>query len=313
MCKKYGLERLGFLTLTHKRNITDPKESQAMLHSLITHVLSVKYCAWIRVFERMVKGRIHYHLLVALPEGMDIKTGVDCRAIADDEDYSSATKDLRSEWAFWRKTAKDYGFGRTEMMPVATNAEAIAKYVGKYISKSVDSREERDKGVRLWACSSGAKVGNCNFAWHSPRSWLWRHKLAAAARALGFKSEQAFKVEFGPKWAYKLADLIMDVDLQREPGGVTYPTKAHAEADGRVFPTNADSGADDVPDTAVEIHYDEIKDSPKISEDPAPYRLYPTYDQILKVRAEYIVIRRRARKKAANNQPVEEETRFKDE
>lgn len=80
-------------------------------HSLRTHVLNVRYKAFVKVIERTKKGRIHYHLLIALND--DIRTGFDFKAV-ENFDYRSANFALRSEWAFWRKTAKKYGFGRSD-------------------------------------------------------------------------------------------------------------------------------------------------------------------------------------------------------
>ena len=73
LAEKYGLERLGFLTLTFAQDIKNPKEAQRRFNSLATHVLRTRYLEYIRVWERTKKGRIHYHLLVVLTN--DIRTG----------------------------------------------------------------------------------------------------------------------------------------------------------------------------------------------------------------------------------------------
>jgi len=41
-----------------------------------------------------------------------------------------------------------YRFGRTELLPVKTNSKGLARYVGKYIAKHIDSRLPEDKGYR---------------------------------------------------------------------------------------------------------------------------------------------------------------------
>ena len=56
-------------------------------------------------------------------------------------DYKTANNHLRREWAYWRKTAKPYGFGRTELMPIKGSAEALGQYVGKYIGKRPDYKK----------------------------------------------------------------------------------------------------------------------------------------------------------------------------
>ncbi|OMI69615.1 hypothetical protein MP31_17395, partial [Escherichia coli N36254PS] len=156
----YGLSNVGFLTLTFRDHVTDPKEAQRRFHSLKTHVLASRYRAYIRVMEPMKSGRIHYHLLVALDS--DIRTGFDFFAVRD-QDYSSANKAIRAEWAFWRKTAPKYRFGRTELMPVRSNSEGIGRYVGKYISKGIESRTEQFKGTRLVEYSRKAKIASTRF------------------------------------------------------------------------------------------------------------------------------------------------------
>lgn len=176
--RKFGIENLGFLTLTFAQHIVDPKEAQRRLNSLITGVIKVRYREYLGVFERQKSGRIHYHILLVLDS--DIRTGVDFEAFHDC-DYRTAGKFLRSEWAFWRKTAKKYGFGRTELLPVRSSMQAMGKYVSKYISKHIEQREDSDKGVRLVRYSKGARVGTTRFQFSSEGSFEWRRKVAIFA------------------------------------------------------------------------------------------------------------------------------------
>lgn len=208
--QRHGLERCGFLTLTFADHVTNPEESQRRLNSLMTHVLRPRYGDAVRIYERMKSGRIHYHLLV--PVQVDIRTGVDFAAIGAG-DYRSAGAALRAEWAFWRRTAKLYGFGRTELLPIKSTEEAVAKYLGKYIAKHFDAREEADKGVRLVAYS-GRRVATTRFAWASPGAALWRAKLRGFVQclvdsdALPEPTFAAMRKKFGKRWAYKLRDVI---------------------------------------------------------------------------------------------------------
>ena len=94
LAERYGLESLGFLTLTFRQHITCPKEAQRRLNSLLTHVIKPRYREYVGVMERQKSGRIHYHLLVVL--GTDIRTGFDFDALTR-RDYSSASDDLRAE------------------------------------------------------------------------------------------------------------------------------------------------------------------------------------------------------------------------
>lgn len=210
MCQKHGIERIGFLTLTFRDHVLDPKEAQRRLNSLTTGVLRQRYGEHIRVFERQKSGRIHYHLLVAMQA--DVRTGVDFDQIARG-DYRSAPEALRREWAFWRATAKGYGFGRTELLPVKSSTEAIGRYVGKYIGKHLAAREARDRRVRL-VSYSGEKVAGTNFAWVSPGATEWRRKTGAfigmlhETGAIEELSTAAMYKRWGPRWAHYWRDCI---------------------------------------------------------------------------------------------------------
>lgn len=210
LAEKYGLERLGFLTLTFAQDIKDPREAQRRFNSLATNVLRSRYADYVRVWERTKKGRIHYHLLVVLP--VDIRTGVDFAQL-EAGCYTSAGLELRKEWAFWRRTAKEYGFGRTELLPIKSTAEGIARYVGKYISKHISQREEQDKGFRLVEYSRGARQVSTRFAFNSKGSQQWRRKLEVfAAYVSGFKGYcvrfEDFKKELGSQWAFHHREFI---------------------------------------------------------------------------------------------------------
>ena len=213
LSERYGIEYMGFLTLTFAEHITCPKKAQKRLNSLISHVIKKRYREYVGVMERQKSGRIHYHLLVVL--WINIRTGFDFSAIAQ-KDYSSANPDLRKEWSFWRLTAKKYGFGRTELMPVKTNIEAMAKYVGKYISKHVEVRLSEDKGVRLVRYSKGVRVGTTRFMFNSEGSAEWRRKVATFAEIVKTRNpdEEISSLSdltrvLGKRWAYRHRDYIL--------------------------------------------------------------------------------------------------------
>ena len=209
LCAKYGIQRIGFLTLTFADHVTCAKVAGKRFSSLRTGVLTARYGESICVLERMKSGRIHFHLLVVL--GDDIRTGFNFDQAANG-DYSSANAALRSEWAFWRRTAKLYGFGRTELLPVKSNEEGLSKYVGKYIAKHVGAREMRDKGVRLVRYSSGASIGSNAFAFVSHRGRLWRHQVSKFAAKHGCADFADLSARFGKRWAYSHRADIMAIE-----------------------------------------------------------------------------------------------------
>jgi hypothetical protein len=217
MVERWTLERVGFLTLTFADHVLDPRVAQERMRSLRAGVLAKRYPAAIRVIERQKSGRIHYHLLVAL--GDDIRTGCDFDAFVRG-DYRSAPRALRREWAFWRRAAKQYGFGRTELLPVKSSSAAIGRYVGKYIAKHLDQREDRDKRVRLVSYMGCGKVASTRFAWASGGAAEWRKKLRAfvemlhSAGAIRTPTMDAMRLKFGPRWAHYWRDSISTFPLQ---------------------------------------------------------------------------------------------------
>ena len=221
LAKVYGIEHLGFLTLTFAENVLTLKEGNRRFNSLNFHVIKGRYSRAVVVPERQESGRVHFHLLVVL--SADIRTGFDFEAIQR-RDYRSASPALRAEWAFWRTTAPKYGFGRTELLPVRSCAEGIARYVGKYISKHVRARSGQDKGARLvryLGYGPGDRRASSRFAWNTDNGWLWRTKLKAFAERNGARSTDDLVKLFGPRWAYRLQAEILAERLD----GVVHPSR----------------------------------------------------------------------------------------
>jgi hypothetical protein len=245
MAKEWTLPCLGFLTLTFADHVLDVKEAQKRFNSLRTGVLAERYAAFITVLERMKSGRIHFHLLVVLEQ--DVRTGFNWDEAAKGV-YSSANAYLRSEWAFWRKTAKEYGFGRTELLPIKSTEEAIGKYVGKYIAKHMEQRRQDDKGARLVRYSVDARKCSTKFAWAGVKPWLWRQKLAQFAARHGVRDISEMPKVFGSKWAYFYGEAIADEVLS----SCVYPSGHHAKADGRELPPDVDLSAATVEYTSLE-------------------------------------------------------------
>ena len=228
LVEKYGIERIGFLTLTFALHITSYKAAQKYLHSLMTGVLKKRYLEYIIVMERMKSGRIHYHILVVLAE--DIRTGFDFDAVKR-KDYRSANAFLRSEWAFWRKTGRQYRFGRTELMPIESSGEGIAKYVGKYIGKHIGNRIPEDKGARLVRYSKGTNRVSNRFFWLTPGATLYRFKFGALCRILNIKPDnytEQLQEWYGKRWIQTVGPIVESIKLLVYPSframQMDYPT-----------------------------------------------------------------------------------------
>lgn len=233
LAERHGLGRLGFLTLTFADHVLDPKESQRRLNSLATHVLRERYPqGYVRVLERQKSGRIHYHLLLVLP--FEAREGVDFEAFARN-DYRTASAELRSEWAFWRRTARAYGFGRTELMPVRSTEEGIGRYVGKYIGKHHASRKPDDKGIRLVEYSRGARMAVTRFAWCTDNAAEWRAKVRLFAQIMSHRigtnlvGIEDISQHLGGRWAYNYREFIYSLPV------VTPPVGKGLLTDGRAY------------------------------------------------------------------------------
>ncbi|HEY3853543.1 MAG TPA: hypothetical protein VGO67_04025 [Verrucomicrobiae bacterium] len=228
LVEQFGIERLGFLTLTFSDHVTAIKEASRRFNNLNRRVLKGRYKRIVAVPERQKSGRLHFHCLVVLDA--DIRTGLDFEAVAR-RDYHTASAALKSEWSFWLETAPRYGFGRTELLPIKSTAEGISKYVGKYIAKHIDARIEADKGARLvryLGYRRGERSFHPHMMFNSEHAWLWRQKVNAFASYYGITDMEDFKKRCGPRWCYIFQDAILHTAL---PPGTVYPSLALAVED----------------------------------------------------------------------------------
>jgi hypothetical protein len=215
---KHGVEKLGFLTLTHSDYLQCPIENQRRWNSLSTNELRHRYSDYIAVLEFTKIGVIHMHIIVVMNE--DIKTGFNFKAVKQG-DYSSASKYLRSEWSYLRKILPRYNFGTWhELHPVKTTLEKMVNYLVKYITKSLGNRLPEHKGIRLVRFSKNARMGNTNFSWISIGASIWRAKIAEFAKLLRIKypDEKIEDVQdltrvLGDKWAYFNMDYVFAIPL----------------------------------------------------------------------------------------------------
>lgn len=228
----FGFQRVGFLTLTFPDNVTDPREALRRFNSFNTGFLkrSSEFGEYICIKERQKRGAWHYHLLIAL--GGDIRSGFDIeqymkwsmkakkaqkkgqtatartysrRATATANDY------LKSLWAVLRRTCKSYNFGRSEMLPLLSNKEAVARYLGKYISKHIGARKEEDHGLRLVNYSRGWIKNSVNFQWLTQNSTAWRRKLSVFGAYYGCYDLYELKETMGAGWAFKFCNAIREI------------------------------------------------------------------------------------------------------
>jgi hypothetical protein len=289
LAREFGLERLGFLTPTlgTGKNL-DFRGFQKRFHSLRTNIIQGRFERSIWVVERGTeKGRLHPHGVVVLKQ--DIRTGFDFDAHAEviriqarfyregkgnayvkdlawqeasRRRNASASDYLCREWAFWRKTAPSYGFGRTEVLPVRSTAEGIARYVGGYISEHVRNRIAGDKGKRLVRFvgysttveENGEEVraslrrSSSKFGWNTPNGWLWRTKLKLWAAKNGFQElpgaagpeRRRWDKMFGTRWAYSYQEEILAQPIEIAFACFPDLKTAHEEVERQLRKENAE-------------------------------------------------------------------------
>ncbi len=243
----FGLGRVGFLTLTlgdwdaggRYRNLRARKEAQRRFHSLLSNEIAKRYVCGVTITERHGNGGIHFHLAVVC--GSDIRGAMDFAACfppkaADGRpqrkpDYSTANVAIRREWAFWRRVAKQYGFGRHQLQPMRESGATLGGYLGAYLRKDWDQRWPEDKGARCvryfghWANIPRIKgrrriapPHNSRFGWMTPGAHVWREMVKQAVLVLNHKgadlTEANIKERVGPKWAWKMGKLFEAVRFE---------------------------------------------------------------------------------------------------
>jgi hypothetical protein len=222
MGKKHGVEKLGFLTLTHSDYLQCPIENQRRWNSLSTNELRHRYSDYIGVLEFTKIGVIHMHIIIVMKE--DIKTGFNFKAVKI-KDYSSASPYLQKEWKHLRSILPRYNFGYWhELHPVKTTLEQMVNYLVKYITKSLGNRLPEHKGIRLVRFSKNARVGNTNFSWVSIGASIWRAKMAEFAKLVRIKYPDEIVEDIqdltrvlGDKWAYFNMDYIFSIPVPDTP------------------------------------------------------------------------------------------------
>ena len=262
MIDRNGIDRMGFMTLTFKWNIRSQKTAEKRFHSFATHILPDLVEEYIAVPERQQRGAIHYHLAVAFP--FDIRSGFNLAVcseanlvkrhgylgggkwaagykehfyVAERLYLASANANLKHVWRVIRESNKrikkltlksgrkfNPAFGRCETLPILSNADAIAFYVGTYITSQTLNRAPEDKGWRSVRYSMKQRRFHQTFQFKDGGNAKWR----AGCRILGqlllihdqctwtrAGKEYVFhypknhvRSRFGSRWPHKLAPWV---------------------------------------------------------------------------------------------------------
>lgn len=226
---KLGVENLGFLTLTFKGNLRDPKEAQRRWNNLNRTISrDEKMRILCKVVETQKRGAIHYHCLVHI--GQDIRTGFNWESFkksalayqakdrkegrAQTKIYAQSAKShLRHLWGYMRTKAESHGFGRSELMPIQY-PNNIGSYLGKYLNKDDENREKgkndpwMEKVRKISYGRKFRKQVSANFSWVNGKGAEWRRRLKDWADYRGFKNTDEIKAIYGKNWSYWIAQEV---------------------------------------------------------------------------------------------------------
>lgn len=230
---------VAFFTLTFPDKVFDYKEVRRRWNSLNNNYLRnhSEFGEWISVKEQHKDGSWHLHVLIEVSQ--DIRDGFDFdvysqwlndfRKTKRRKRLQTGSNYLRNLWQDLRENLHKYRFGRSELVPIRSNAEAMARYVGKYISKHIGQRDESSKGVRLVSYSQGWAKNSIKMAWHTEGAQEWRRKLGLFAQMMGCSELYQLTDKLGSDWAYRYTQEIFDIDRTLdENGGLCAP--AHQDA-----------------------------------------------------------------------------------
>lgn len=216
-----GLERVAFHTLTFAKNVTCREKAQKHFHSYATHFLAGRVKEWICNVERQGRGAIHFHLIIAFD--YDVRRGFDFeKCIAANrakkrgnltqhaalmrEVYPTANRNLRNWWTAVRENAPKYGFGRCETLPILSNSEAVARYVGSYVGTELAGRQLRDKGLRTIRYAVERRAATIRWAWAGGPAQEWRRGCHILSVLLDIGDD--FTPILGNRWAYNWREEI---------------------------------------------------------------------------------------------------------
>ena len=194
-----------FVTLTSAKPLYSVEKGHDQLNKFF-NMLRKHGREYLWVLEPQESGRIHYHLLI--PVDFDAHDGTDLdawrdRDLPDEFRDNSMNAVLKAESDWWKATASRYGFGRIEVAPIHSNAEAICNYMTKQDWRTRHWPFVEKKSVRFWSCSKGLRAGRVNFAWNSTGGQICRARQKEWAHQQGCDTEEELPVKLGNNWGYQ--------------------------------------------------------------------------------------------------------------
>jgi len=202
---RYGIERIGFLTLTTVKGLTWD-ELLRRFNSLRPVLVKVFTCG-IRFVERSGKGRLHVHLVMVTREAIGGNCNWSSRVWRGHKVWHLRNPNghLREVWAKLRAVLPKYGFGRHELLPVRTNAAGVARYVAAYTCKTTGPE---DKGRRVVGYVGRVdRRDNGLWCWIDGRGREWRRGLGLFC-TLKQTTPEALRAKHGAHWSFIVSPAV---------------------------------------------------------------------------------------------------------
>ncbi len=251
-----------FVTLTMADPSRDLAACNRCLSALLMRLrkrLPTLQSIW--VADAGASDRLHYHLLVSLPD--DVRTGTDFKIFRTPgrpplaKIRAAVNPAVRAFWDLLEGIATPLGFGRTEVFPLRKMAGAVAGYFEKNYRNLQSRRVVSDKRRRVWGMSAGAPrpPGPNQFSLNHPGSIRHRARMAEAAAQAGISSLDEAAYLVGPRWHHVLASIAYGPDARQridrlrrdvDRAGPAMPRLARlrAEADARLVLEHLSTGLD---------------------------------------------------------------------
>ena len=218
-------------------------EANRRLHAFQRGLLRPNRIESICVPERQQRGAFHFHLAAAFP--WDLRTGFDFAALRHAaalkrEHYlgggkwtlgmldefrrwervyiESANQRLRQWWRLVREfneSRKSAGFGRCETLPILSNAAALARYVGAYVTTAVGARLAGDKGMRTVRYALLERVASCRWSWRDGNGRIFRQGIELMEIIHGVSAVE-FERLYTTRWQWRWRRVIRTLGENHE-------------------------------------------------------------------------------------------------
>jgi len=211
--EKFGVNNVGVLTITMPSECLSARRFQETWHSFRTNVIVRLFPTGMWIRERQPRtGNWHSHAVVNL--GRDVRTAFPFDQVRKGF-YANVEARLRDSWKCLREKAIAYGVGRTELLPIKGNAIGCARYLTKYLTKSLLSEKGfGEEKCRLFGVWGGVRFVYSQFDW--VRNRIFRKRKLWLSRVSGCDDVAGFNRLYDNRWWFVIGEALMNVILPIE-------------------------------------------------------------------------------------------------